>query len=170
MTDRQLTRSLRLSSWPCWKRATPKDLEWIEWAARNIWQPVIDRWGPLTISSWKYWASSGCVQARTGAHEHAGTADVVTTADMRQVHRWMAENIRDSDGYPLWGELIYERNHIHYTSPGVGTRGKPELFDEPTEGRYVPVPFAARIIPATGFGVLAAIGLLLAIFAGRRGS
>lgn len=167
MIDRQLTRSLRLSSWPCWQRATPDEVKWIEWAARNVWQPVIDRWGPLKISSWRYWVDSGCVQPRVGAHEHAGTADVVLSGDMQEVHRWMSQNIRDAEGFPMWGELIYERDHIHYTAPGVGTRGRPELFDEPTEGRYVPVPFEARIFPATGLGVIAAIGILLAIFARR---
>ncbi len=145
IADRQLSTSLRLSAWPCWEHATESDLRWLSWTARNVWEPVIARWGPLYFTSWKRWVRSGCVEARTGDHAHPGTLDVVPArASVEEVHSWMGAHIRDGTGSPLFGSLINVRDHIHYTPPGVGTAaGVTEFLSEPTEGKYrgLPLPF-----------------------------
>jgi hypothetical protein len=49
----------------------------------------------------------------------------------------MGAHIRDGMGAPLFGSLIMERDHIHYTPPGIGTpAGQTEFLQEPTEGTY----------------------------------
>lgn len=160
MTDRQLTTDLRLSSWPCWKHATKRDVVWMEWTARNVLQPVINRWGPITITSWRYWFRSGCEEARTGDHEHPATVDFVPTrARVSDVHRWMGAYIVHADGRPLFGSLIDERDHVHVTAAGVGTRtGETEFLVEPTEGTYSAISIPGRPTAAV-LGVAVAVAL-----------
>ncbi len=157
LKDRQLTRDLWLHDWPCvLQRGIDSDVRWLEWTASNVWQPVIDRFGRVYFTSWRYWVSSGCMEARTGDHEHPGTVDVVAAnASTGELHRWMGENLRDAAGAPLWGSLIDERNHVHYTAPGIGTRGEAEYLYEPTEGTYVAVDlpeWSSPTVAAAGLG------------------
>ncbi len=165
LTDRGLSRSLRLSAWPCWEHATARDVVWMEWTARNILQPVIDRWGPLTISSWKRWARSGCREARTGDHEDPATVDFVPDrARISDVHNWMGAHIVEASGTPLYGSLIDERDHIHVTRRGVGTRaGETEFLVEPVEGEY-----HALTIPHRISGAALATAVAVAIYAFTR--
>lgn len=124
--------------------------------ATNIWQPVIDRFGRVYFTSWRYWVSSGCQEARTGDHSHAGTVDAVAaSASSGELHRWIGENLRDAAGNPLWGSLIDERNHVHLTAPGVGTSGAPEYLYEPTERTYVNVALPKWASPTIAVAGLA---------------
>ena len=163
--DRQLTRSLWLHSWPCaLEKATEADARVLAWAATNVWQPVIDHLGPVVFTSWRYWVSSGCQVARTGDHEDPGTVDAVArNASSGELHDWIGRNLRDASGAPLWGSLINERDHVHYTRPGVGTHGGAEYLYEPTEGTYVAVALPEWIPPAVAIGpwVLGAAALYL---------
>lgn len=167
VTDRQLTPSLRVRHWPCWQKATTRDLVWMEWAARNILQPTIDRWGPLKISSWRWWARSGCVEARTGDHADPGTVDFVPDqARISDVHNWMGGHLVESSGRPLYGSLIDERDHIHVTRAGVGTRpGETEFLVEPAEGVY-----RALTIPRRPTAALVAAAVAVAVYALTRRS
>ena len=155
--DRQLTRDLRLSDWPCaLERGTEADARVIAWTAANVWQPVITALGPVSFTSWRYWVSSGCRTARTGDHSDPGTVDVVGRhVRSGDLHRWMGEHLRDAGGGPLWGSLIDERDHVHYTRPGVGHSGAPEYLVEPREGSYVSVALPEWTAPdlrAAGLG------------------
>lgn len=134
-TDVQLSPDIRLSSFPCWERATAAEALAARWTARNILQPVIDRWGPIHISSWTRWRADGCARARTGDHADGGTVDFVPVhADVATVWRWMGPNLAGR-----YGSLINERDHIHVTRPGVGVApGAVEFLNEPTEGVYIP--------------------------------
>lgn len=163
--DRELTRSLRLRHWPCWERATPRDVVWMEWTARNILQPVIDRWGPITLTSWRYWARSGCREARTGDHEDPATIDFVPTrARVADVHGWMGAHLVEASGRPLYGSLIDERDHLHMTRAGVGTRtGETEFLVEPVEGEY-----HALTIPRRPTVALMAAAVVVALYALTR--
>lgn len=165
VADRELTRSLRLSDWPCWQKANPRDVVWMEWTARNILQPTIDRWGPVAISSWRWWRRSGCVEARTGDHADPATLDFVPQrARISDVHNWMGSHLVEASGRPLYGSLIYERDHIHVTRAGVGTRpGETEFLVEPVEGEYHALPIPRRITAA-----LLATAALVAIYALTR--
>lgn len=168
VVDRQLTRSIRVSSWPCWQQATARDLTWMEWTARNILQPVVDRWGPVTVTSWKLWARSGCREARTGDHADPATLDFVPTrARIPDVHNWMGAHLVEANGRPLYGSLIDERDHIHVTRAGVGTRpGETEFLVEPTEGVYHAVPIPRRASAAL---VAAAVGVAIYALTRREG-
>ncbi len=156
MTDARLSPSLRLSSFPCWEKATAADAVKMRWLAVNVLQPVIDRWGPVTLTSWKWWFNSGCKSARTGDHGDAGTVDFVPTgASIEDVWRWMGANLRGR-----WGSLIHERDHIHVTRWGVGTKtGADEFLREPVEGQYAS---AMPGIPTMGLAALLAGSVFLA--------
>lgn len=142
--DVALSRSLSLSSFPCWERATAADALVMRWVAREVLQPVIDRWGRIEITSWRYWKRNDCGDPRVGDHSHPGTIDFVPLqAPVTKVWSWMASTLRGK-----YGSLIHERDHIHYTRPGVGARvGHAEVLYEPTEGIYraavVPLPLLA---------------------------
>jgi hypothetical protein len=156
--SRALSRSINLEDIPCSQGATENEIEWLEWAARTIWQPVVDRWGPVAFTSWRYWQNGGaCSRARTGDHSHPGTLDAVPLeAGVTEVFEWMGANLRSWTGAPLWGSLIDERTHIHQTAPGVGAGPEGEYLHEPTEGVY-----EARALPAARPLVLGAGALLL---------
>ena len=163
MRDAVLTPSLRLSSFPCWQKATAADAVYMRWLAVNLLQPVIDRWGPIVLTSWKWWFRSGCNDPRTGDHADAGTVDFVPQrASVEDVWQWMGANLRGR-----WGSLIHERDHIHVTRPGVGVRpGQEEFLREPVEGRYAA---AMPGIPTMGLAALiAAVSLFLATRRRRR--
>lgn len=162
MNDLQLSRSLRLSAWPCWQRATADDLPALRWTAENILQPTVDRWGPLYLTSWRYWRSSGCIDARTGDHADAGTVDFVpASASVEDVWRWMGANLKGR-----YGSLIEERDHIHVTRPGVGVEpGRFEFLREPVEGVYrAEVPGASTLAKAAA--VAAAVYVLTTLSRG----
>lgn len=154
MRDVALTPGLRLSSFPCWEKATASDAVYMRWVAVNVLQPVINRWGPLHLTSWKWWKSEGCNRARTGDHADAGTVDFVPAeASIEDVWQWMGANLRGR-----WGSLIHERDHIHVTRSGVGTRtGRDEFLREPIEGQYAA---AMPGIPTMGLAALTLAGFL----------
>lgn len=162
MRDIGLSPSLRLSSFPCWEQATAADAVYMRWLALNILQPVINQWGPITLTSWKWWFRSECREARTGDHSDAGTVDFVPRdASIEDVWRWMGANLRGR-----WGSLIHERDHIHVTRSGVGVRaGRDEFLREPVEGKYAA---AAPGLPTAGLAALMAAALFLATRRRRR--
>ena len=137
----------------------------MEWTARNILQPIINRWGPVTITSWRWWVRSGCVEERTGDHEDPGTIDFVPMrARVSDVHNWMGAQLVEPNGRPLYGSLIDERDHIHLTRPGVGTAlDVPEFLVEPVEGEYHELPIPRRATVA-----LLAAGAAVALYALTR--
>lgn len=153
MTDAQLSPDFRLSSAPCWERATVADALAFRWTAINILQPTADAWGPLQITSWRHWTKDNCREARTGDHADGGTVDFVPRrATVSRVASWMAANLRGR-----YGSLINERDHIHVTRPGIGVApGVSEYLHEPTEGVYVP---ASSAPPALIMAALTVAGL-----------
>lgn len=150
MNDAQISRSFRLSSAPCWERATAADALAFRWTAINILQPTADRWGPLAITSWTHWTRDNCRDPRTGDHEDGGTLDFVPRrASVGDVWRWMGANLRGR-----YGSLINERDHIHVTRPGIGVKpGQSEFLHEPTEGVYVAASAAPPALIMAGLTV-----------------
>lgn len=148
--DAQLSTDFRLSSAPCWDRATVADALAFRWTALNILQPTADRWGPLAITSWRHWTRDNCRDARTGDHGDGGTVDFVPRrASIARVANWMAANLRGR-----YGSLINERDHIHVTRPGIGVRpGTSEYLNEPTEGVYVAASVAPPALVVAAFAV-----------------
>ncbi len=142
-TDTQLSRHFRLSSFPCWELATPADALNLRWTVLNLLQPTADRWGPLTVTSWRRWTRNDCADLRTGDHADAGTVDFVPQrATVEQVWNWMGGELRGK-----YGSLINERDHIHVTRPGVGVApGTSEFLYEPTEGVYVASPLPGKLV------------------------
>lgn len=163
MTDAQLSPGFRLSSFPCWQRATAPDVVVMRWVAQRVLQPTANRWGRLTITSWTAWARTDCTEARTGDHADPGTVDFVPRlAPIEDVWRWMGANLKGR-----YGSLIFERDHIHYTRPNVGVRtGQTEFLYEPVEGVYrAEVPGMSSL--AVGALAVAGLYVLVQSFADR---
>lgn len=152
MTPVRFSRNFVLEEWPCWKNATAADVIVMRWVAVNVLQPARNRFGAIRITSWKYWARSDCREPRTGDHADAGTLDFVPLeAPIMDVFRWIGANLRGR-----YGSLIYERDHIHYTRPGIGVRqGETEFLIEPTEGVY-----KAIALPLSTAGIVAVVAAL----------
>ena len=150
--DAQLSRSIRLSSFPGWELATAADALKARWTALNILQPTIDRWGPIRLTSWRRWSRDNWRDLRTGDHADGGTVDFVPRrASVPRVWNWMGANLRGK-----YGSLINERDHIHVTRPGIGVKpGTSEFLHEPTEGVYHEASVGVPAVVMAGLTVAA---------------
>lgn len=150
MTDAQLSPSFRLSSFPCWELATAAQALMLRSTVLGILQPVVDAWGPITVTSWNRWTRNDCRDLRTGDHADAGTVDFAPRrASVARVWSWMGANLRGR-----FGSLINERDHIHVTRPGIGVKpGTSEFLYEPSEGVYVPSSAAPPALIMAGLTV-----------------
>jgi len=115
MIDTQLSSKFWLHEFPCWQGATPEEVEKLRETVTRVLQPIRNKFGKVTPTSWMWW-SSGCTP-RTGAHAGGGTVDFVTPdADLWEVFQWGATYLLPS-GYI--GRWIYEPDtpqqgeHIH---------------------------------------------------------
>lgn len=134
----------------------------------NILQPIRDRFGAVVISRGG-WTYSRTGVPRTGAHATGAAVDfTVPGANLADVHRWAAGAL-----WGRFGELGYERDHIHATLPPVG--GVNDVWIEPVEGRYerpnwyyeLPGLTVGGGSPDTSWWALAALALLLVAGAAR---
>lgn len=114
-TDRQLSRNFWLHEAPCWQHATEADVAKLQETAARVLQPVRNQFGPVYITSWKWW-TDGC-EPRTGSHAQGGTVDfVVSGGRTEDAWQWGNTALMPS-GYI--GRWIYEpdgpsqNEHIH---------------------------------------------------------
>lgn len=162
--DRTLSPNLRLSDFPGWASASEADAEGARRAAVAFLEPIIRRWGPLTITSWLR-------ESGSGAHEDPETVDFVPLeADVGEVHRWAARELAGQ-----YGELLHEMrrpwqssDHIHRTRWGVGGHGEalreidigPPRVWEPVAAFELP-PFGDPVSGASWLGLLALAALAI---------
>lgn len=140
-----LAPSFTLEEMPCYAHASAADVAKLTQTAVYVLQPVRDVFGPVVVSSWKWW-QSGCVQ-RTGPHSGGGTVDfVVPGADLKQVFAWGVFHLPRN----YFGRWIYEPaipgvqgEHIH-VSPRTDMEAVDGITDsaayvETGVGVYTPV-------------------------------
>lgn len=113
--DRQLSKHFWLHEAPCWEHASETDVAKLQETAARVLQPVRNVFGPVYITSWKWWRD-GC-EPRTGTHAQGGTVDfVVSGGRTEDAWRWGNTHLMPS-GYI--GRWIYEpdgpsqNEHIH---------------------------------------------------------
>lgn len=121
---------------------------------RDILCPARRATGPLTITSWL---------ARRENHELGAFVDVVpgpgSTMTIRGLYEWMRDNL-------FYGEVGFERDHVHVSLPGFG--GDMQAWLELEEGRYTPDPDAraARVVVEAGLNSMGGMLLVAGIGAG----
>jgi len=155
----QLSPDFTLEEMPCYQRATGSDIDALKTTVARVLQPARDKWGPLVVTSWKWWAN-GC-SLRTGAHgQTGGTVDFITPrANLVDVFKWgllmpwrdyvgrwiYEPAVLDSSGGVLQGEHIHVatiRDMVSAFGPAEADSAAYVLtgVDSAGEDTYTPVP------------------------------
>ena len=161
--DRRLSADFWLHEFTGWQDATDAQVRRLEETVSRVLQPLRNRFGKVTPTSWVSWRSGA---PRTGSHAFGGTVDfVVDGGRTREAFEWGARYLVPA-GYI--GRWIYEPDrsaaeghpqgeHIHMAPvvDMVDHAGDPriQVLEELDEGNFVFYRVAAA---ATGVGLLVA--------------
>lgn len=142
----RLGPNFTLEEMPCWRYASSEDVARLEETVRRVLQPIRDRWGPVVVTSWRWW-SSGC-RERTGAHAAGGTVDFITPdADLTDVFAWgISQPWRDYVGRWIYEPAVpgHQGEHIHVAPirdmSQMFAKADSAAFIETRPGQYTGVP------------------------------
>lgn len=166
--DRRLSANFWLHEFTGWQDATDAQVRRLEETASRVLQPIRNKFGKVTPTSWVSWRSGA---PRTGSHAFGGTVDfVVDGGRTREAFEWGARYLVPA-GYI--GRWIYEPDrsaaegqpqgeHVHMAPvvdmvDHVGD-DRIQVLEELNEGNFVFYRVAAA---ATGGALLVAGALVL---------
>lgn len=97
---------------------------------------------PVQVSSWYRSPLHNTIAGGAGTSQHltASAMDLVPSGD---IATWF-DHVRATLPADSFGQLIFERSHVHLSLPNRANGRTGEILTEPTEGTYQPLPGVAQ--------------------------